>query len=274
MTSFERMKGLAVLAAALFLCAVGAPQRQVMPWMCLERCGENVDADLGQLLAIGSETVGAVSIEAYDLVYGAHIKDCGYARVGPKLRDAGFEVYPMITTANIAKLRDLWLAPDQFIDEALAVAAANDWITGFNVDFEPEGGDPPTQDDAQRYVAFLDAFARRLHAKGFRLTVDIANWSVFWNNTALARTAVDRFMMMDTYVGNITRFESLVSSRVASFGVDHLGVGLETLPSYTPDDIRARFDIIRRYGVYNVDIWMTPIPETWVPIIRDFVAGK
>jgi len=263
-----------VLIAVLVVCAcvIEAKQRYACPWMCLERCGEDVETDLQAILNLGPSVYNYVSIEAYDLDWGATIKDCGYSRVGPRLVNAGIKVMPMITTANIGKLRDLWNDMDGFIAKAMDVARNNkDWITGFNIDFEPEGGEEPTYNDAVNYANFLDKFAKSLHAEGFILTVDIAQWSNIWQDDLLSETAVDRFITMQTYTLNLDDFKYIVKYRLAHYGTAKFGVGLYTGNGFSAADIKARLDFVRDCDIDTVAIWDTPVPSDWAPYMKAFV---
>jgi len=262
--------GIAIFA--ICVCLTQGKQHYACPWMCLERCNENVEADLEEILRLGPSVYNYVSIEAYDLDWGATITDCGYSRVGPKLINAGIKVMPMITTANIGKLRDLWNDMDGFIAKAMNVARQNkDWITGFNIDFEPEGGEDPTYNDAVNYANFLDKFARALHAEGFILTVDIAQWSNLWQDELLSQTSVDRFITMQTYTLNLDDFKYIVKYRLANYGVSKFGVGLDTWVGFSGEDIKARLDFVRECGIDTVAIWATPVPSDWVPYVKEFV---
>jgi len=261
--------GLAVIA--LCLCLTEASKRGVMPWMCLERCGENIQSDLKEILRLGPSVFPSVSIEAFDLTWGAAIKDCGYSRVGPELHKAGIMVQPMITTANIGKLRDLWKNPDGFIKQAMAVARNNKgWITGFNIDFEPEGGETPTHNDAANFASFLNKFGKALHAEGFKLTVDIANWSPLFEDALLAKADVDRFITMSTYSVGIERFEQIVKDKANAYG-SKAGIGLSTSYHFTGADVKARLAIVRKYKIDTFAIWQAPVPSDWVPYLKSFV---
>jgi len=257
------------------VCLTEAKQRYTCPWMCLERCHENVETDLAEILRLGPSVYNFVSIEAYDLDWGANIKDCGYSRVGPQLVNAGIKVMPMITTANIGKLRDLWKDVDGFINQTMQVALSNkDWITGFNVDFEPEGGEAPTYDDAVKYADFLDRLAKALHGEGFILTVDIANWSNLWQDDLLAKTAVDRFITMQTYTLNLDDFKYIVKYRLAHYGTSKFGVGLYTGNGFSAADIKARVDFVLECDIDTIAIWDTPIPADWAPYMKDFLSNN
>jgi len=261
-----------IAVLAVCVCLSQAKQRVACPWMCLERCGEDVETDLAEILRLGPSVFNYVSIEAYDLDWGASIKDCGYSRVGPRLANAGIKVMPMITTANIGKLRDLWQDMDGFIKQAMNEARNNkDWITGFNIDFEPEGGEEPTYDDAVQYANFLDKFAKALHAEGFTLTVDIAQWSNLWQDELLVQTDVDRFITMQTYTLDLDDFKYIVKYRLAHYGTGKFGVGLDTDVGFTGEDIKARLDFVRDCGIDTIGIWETPVPSDWVPYVKAFV---
>jgi len=264
--------GLVVFAVCVCFC--DAAKRGVMPWMCLERCGEKIEQDLAEVIRLGPSVFPAVSIEAYDLDFGASIKDCGYSRVGPKLTAAGIKVQPMITTANINKLRDLWKDPKGFVAQAMTVARDNkSWITGFNIDFEPEGGEDPTHEDAANFANFLDLFGKALHAEGFTLTVDIANWSPLFEDALLAKADVDRFITMSTYSVNLERFTEIVKDKAAAYGIK-AGIGISTSYGFTGKDIKARLDVVREAKLDTFAIWQVPVPSDWDEYIKDFVAGN
>jgi len=259
---------------ALCVCLAEAGKRGVMPWMCLERCGENIKSDLDEIVRLGPSVFPSVSIEAFDLDWGANIKDCGYSRVGPQLVNAGIMVQPMITTANIGKLRDLWKDPKGFISQAMNVARNNKgWITGFNIDFEPEGGEDPTHQDAVNFANFLDLFAKALHAEGFYLTVDIANWSPLFEDDILAKTDVDRFITMSTYSVGLDRFKEIVKDKAAAYG-KKAGIGLSTSYHFTGEDVKARLDVVRQANIDTFAIWQAPVPSDWDPYLKAFVSGN
>jgi len=251
-------------------------KRTVMPWMCLERCGEDIDTDLAEIIRLGPSVYPVVSIEAYDLDWGASITDCGYSRVGPQLVNAGIKVQPMITTANIDKLRELWQDIPGFVDKAMAVARSNkDWISGFNVDFEPETGDPPTEKDAWNFANFVDLFARALHQEGFNLTVDIAGCFSLFDNDLLASTPVDRFITMSTYAVGIDDFKAIVKALYNQYYGPKLGVGLCTGTGMTADQIQSRLDYVRLFDdIDYIGIWDTPVPSEWTPVIKAFVNNN
>jgi len=269
-------KTFSVFVVAVLLClqCATAGKRGVMPWMCLERCGEKIESDLAGIIQAGKSVFPSVSIEAYDLDYGATIKDCGYSKVGAKLVENGIHVQPMITTANINKLRDLWKDPKGFISQAMGVAHNNSkWITGFNIDFEPEGGDDPTHDDAVNFANFVDLFGKALHADGFYLTVDIANWCALFEDDLLTKVDADRFITMSTYSVNLERFGEIVKDKATVYG-PKAGIGLSTSYGWSADDVKQRLDIVRQANIDTFAIWQAPVPSDWYPYLKDFVSGN
>lgn len=268
---------LLVLWLASLSVAAAATAGTVMPWMCLERCSEDVAADLGQLLQLGKSSVPAVSFEAWDLYDGPSLKWNGFTDVSPMLRSQGFGTWAMITSANITKMRALFATPDRFIAEAITAGQTRGYV-GFNIDFEP--GPNTTAADAGPYAQFLQTFGEQLAKANLLLSVDVASWSPLWGNFSLLSkvSSVSRFITMDTYCGNFTTFERLFQKAVAAFGVEKVGIGLETVnPNtnvpFSDAEVQERFQMIIDGGIQFVGIWMTPLPANFIPWIQKFVAG-
>ena len=83
-----------------------SPRFRAMPWMCLERCGDDIAADLKEMSDHRHELT-AVSYEAFDLGDASTLIDNGFTNVGPTLNAMGLKTYPMITTVNITRIRTL-----------------------------------------------------------------------------------------------------------------------------------------------------------------------
>lgn len=268
---------LTCLVAVLAITANTAEgKRRVMPWMCLERCKENITNDLAQLHRIKG-ILSAVSFEAYDLDFGAVLKDNGFTRVFSEIRGMGLEGIAMITTANMNKVRELWTNTSYFIDQAVAEIVRQDY-DGYNIDFEPSSGPTPTEEDAKLFAKFVDDFAKRLHSigRGYKLSVDVAMWSPLLDYDLLAATEVDTVMTMDTYCGDDSLFLTRVDNAVEKIGLKKLGIGLEivnpnTGKPFTEEQMKLRFDKIKASDVGEIDIWECPIPELWLPYLEDFV---
>lgn len=274
MKKFAFLTGIFVIIALTANTAEG--KRRVMPWMCLERCHENITSDLAQLHKI-KDLLTAVSFEAYDLDFGSVLKDNNFTRVFDEIREMGLEGIAMITTANMDKIRELWQNTTYFIDQAVAEISRKGY-DGYNIDFEPSSGPTPTEEDAKLFAAFVDEFAKRLHAvgRGFKLSVDVASWSPLLDYELLTATEVDTVMTMDTYCGNDDLFLTRVDAAVEKIGLEKLGIGLEivnpnTGQPFTEEQMQLRFDKIKSADVKEIDIWECPIPELWLPYIEDFI---
>eukprot|EP01114_Cavostelium_apophysatum_P018627 TRINITY_DN5809_c0_g2_i1.p1 TRINITY_DN5809_c0_g2~~TRINITY_DN5809_c0_g2_i1.p1 ORF type:complete len:288 (+),score=52.48 TRINITY_DN5809_c0_g2_i1:70-933(+) len=264
-------------------------QKRVMPWMCLEKCGQNISSiqsDLKELI-LYKESVTGVSFEAYELGPNAEFVVENITEVGPFLSGAGFETYGMISSCVMCptavccypsdfleRMRKLFNNPTPFINAALAEISDKGY-TGYNVDMEPTAG--ATEEDAQNYAAFLSEFADALHAIDKKLTVDIANWNPIWNWTLISQSSVDRIFLMSTYAGNFTAFEKYLKQAVNEIDPQKLGIGLETIDDDTNEpfseaELQERFQMLAEYDIQEIDLWRTPIPLNFCPFIEDFLA--
>jgi len=66
-----------------------------------------------------------------------------FTDVNPTLKTLGLKRYPMITTVDIAKFRQLCNNPTRFIASAIEIANREGY-TGYNIDFEPNIAGTPT----------------------------------------------------------------------------------------------------------------------------------
>lgn len=112
-----------------------------------------------------------------------------------------------------------------------------------------------------------------MHAKGKRLTVDVATWSVIWNLTALASTQVDRILTMSTYTNSSSSYFANLGMALEAVPLQMLGIGFECDLTLSPAALAARIDDMLVAGVQEIDIWRTPIPDYWWPQIARFVSG-
>ena len=182
------------------------------------------------------------------------------------------ETWPMITTANLGYLRELFENMDGFISDAVSEAVSKGF-TGYNIDFEPT--DKATRQDAENYAVFLDRFADALHQHDVLLSVDIASWNEFWDFQRIANTSVDRVITMDTYAGGFETFKMRLEKAVSLIGVDKLGVGImrvnpNTRQPLTDKELTDRFELMKKHGIQELDIWDMPIPQNYVPFLKQF----
>lgn len=289
---FTLTVALILLAAAACLCSVttddGASashtpaRKRVMPWMCLERCGDNSTSITAQLHALAQhrELISGVSFELFNLGAEGTLVANNLTQVLPFLQTAGFKTYPMISSYPYPPqfldwMRYVFDNPKPFITTCVQTAV-KEGFSGYNVDWEPASG-VPTADDAKRYAHFLTEFAEALHAAGKELTVDFAGWSTIWDYESLNASKADRLLCMGTYTPNFDSFLRQFQKAVASISLDKLGIGLETVNEsennrpLTDQEWEERFDMIIAKGIQEIDIWKTPIPDNMWKFIAKFV---
>jgi len=243
-----------------------------MPWMCLERCGEDISPDLAELQA-NSASLTAVSFEDYDLGPNSAFIINNFTNVNDDIHNMGLLAFPMITTVNLTWLRELFAKPEPFIQAAVQRAQEQNH-DGYNIDFEPT--DAATDEDAMQFANFLTQFADSLHQVDKNIGVCVASWNTFWNFTALSQSSVDKVITMDTYAGGFSDFASALQFAYSHVDLQKLGVGLITS---NPDNnqpfsiaqLKERFELIESYGVNEIDIWDTPIPNTFWPFLQNFI---
>jgi len=259
----------------VFLSVVQAKNSLV--WLCLERCpGFDFNTDLSMLKEHKSDIqwvshenwqVGDKGQFQFATHNGANVSD-----VGPKIAEAGFPLFPMLTSANIVAMRILFAGPQSFIAEAIATAKKNHYI-GYHIDFEPEHG--VVKGDAMLYANFVDNFAKALHSEGMILGIDIATWSVLWDFELLGKTAVDKIYTMATYTNNITHIAQEVKILVDSVGLSKAAIGfdsditkVDTWPGILP--------ILKQNRIDYVGLWRDnqPIPAAYFKFISEFLSAE
>jgi hypothetical protein len=272
----------------LLLALVGASlaQRMVMPWMCLEDCGNSakeIAEQVSNLTAPGAPFTHA-SPEDWDLcVNGTICKNSKRSSVSRLLAAAGLGVHAMIVSWNLDAIRAAFAAPAAFIASVEnQLLAAEPAVTGVNLDLEPHGSNPPvgpvpTAADAAAYAAFLNVFADAMHARSPRIevSIDIATWTKFWDYSLLNTTRVDYICDMESYNADIGFFEKQVDFARAQISHDKYVVGLATTHESGPQsgkpfnvtELQWRFDFLKARGLQKVAIWDTPIPDLWLPFL-------
>jgi len=240
-----------------------------MPWMCLEICGFNHEQIESHLLQIKnySNSLSGVSYEAFALQAGSTFTDLQLTNVQSNISSYGLETWPMIVSDNITELRELFENPAPFVTAAINTAK-NLKFTGYNIDFEPAVN--ATTEDAIKYAAFITNFANELHALGFKLSADVATWSYFWNLPLLSNTTIDKLMYMETYVTNTTLWEIEFKTGITQIVNNKLGIGLECDVYVSTSDLDIRFQYIANSNINEIDIWKSPIPQSWWPFIEKF----
>jgi hypothetical protein len=139
------------IVISIFVCflsssfVVGNGQKIVMPWACLEICGDDIRNDFQQIqehapLPIGDGSLTSISYEMYQLGSDSTLIALNLTDVTSlALNDWKMGAFPMIISVNISNLRSLWSNPQPFIDSAINEASKYSF-SGFNIDFEPRYG--------------------------------------------------------------------------------------------------------------------------------------
>lgn len=268
------------LLAALLL-ASSAQAKFVMPWMCLERCGDNstdIAQQLQQLRANVTDFTG-VSFEIFNLGNNSALLPNNLTQVASAVNSMGLQSWAMVSSYPyppwfLLAMRQVFADPAPFIAQCVA-AAQSHGLTGFNIDWEPTtgaGAPDPTPADTAAYAQFLDTLARGLHAHGIAVSVDVATWSPIWNLTAIAATAVDYVMTMNTYTSDWTTFQKELALSVAQIPLSKLVVGLEPSDGLSAQEVAQRFTALTAAGVHQIALWRTPIPDVWWPYLNAFAA--
>eukprot|EP01100_Stratorugosa_tubuloviscum_P000240 TRINITY_DN104_c3_g2_i1.p1 TRINITY_DN104_c3_g2~~TRINITY_DN104_c3_g2_i1.p1 ORF type:complete len:278 (-),score=129.90 TRINITY_DN104_c3_g2_i1:153-986(-) len=259
---------LLILSILSILSFVYAKNR-VMPWMCLERCGDTQSQIVQQLDDISNNKLylSAVSFELYNLGPQSTLVVNNFTNVLPYIKSTGLESYAMISSYPYPPdfldwMHQLFQNPQPFIDTCIKEAQTRGF-TGFNVDFEPTT--TATNQDAQDYANFLTKFANALHQVGKKLTVDAATWNPIWNYTLLGQTSVDRICIMSTYTNNDSSFLKNLDLAVSQIPLSKLGIGIENDwdPQLTEDQVELRFTSTQQAGVNEIDIWKMPMPSSF-----------
>ena len=266
----------------------GASRKTVMAW--LTGCGANW-TDCADFILRGPAkgAVNAVSagglIELNSTDWTLHAADSETIANWKRVWGSGIRTFPVIGAGgNITSLRPLFAKANitAFATSAAAVVAELGFA-GLNLDFEPAtfvhepamDGPNPSVVDGLGFAALVDATAKALHKVGKTLSVDTqtvvgACWSDpgpanhtwdlrpcpwirrFFNHDALAASAVDRTITMDTYTTNSTAWPYVIYYMQKYYNIEDIGWGLYTTSSgwghtlphgQTAHEIISDFDI-------------------------------
>jgi hypothetical protein len=255
--------------------------RFVMPWMCLEDCGQNatnIAAQLQQFKDWGVFT--DVSFEDWTLGPNMTLIKGKRTRVSPELAAMGLGRQAMVVGVNLSDMRAVFEAPGAFIDAVTTLVVSEENLTAINLDWEPgQGTGPnPTPADGAAYAAFLNVFADAMHHIGMKVSVDIATWTPFWNYALLGATRVDQLCDMETYNANFTFFEQQVAFAQTHISPEQLVVGLMTTHDSGPKqglpfstaELAERFEFLANRSVHQIAMWDSPLQDNWLQFLRAF----
>lgn len=252
-----------------------------MPWLCLERCGDN-SADISMQLkqfAVNSSVLNAAAFELFNLGPNSTLVVNNLTQVAGTLHGDGIPTFAMVSSYPyppdfLLWMRQVFANPAPFID-ACITAAKQYSLTGFNIDWEPTDGNgapKPTKQDAADYVTFLDTFSKAMHGAGLKATVCVATWSEIWDIPAIAATEIDLIMDMETYTEDWTTWQTELADELATIPAAKLVVGLETVKDsngqpYSTAELAQRFGALKAAGVRSIGVWRSGIPGNWWPFL-------
>jgi hypothetical protein len=245
-------------------------------WMCLERCGDNTSNITSQLYQIenNKSSFKSISFELYNLGPNSSLVINNLTQVASTINSMSLESFAMVSSYPyppefISYMRQVFLNPQPFIDSCI-VAAKENRLTGFNIDWEPVTDDV-TADDASNYAIFLDTFALEMHKHNLKASVDVGTWSPIWNLTAISNTNVDQIITMNTYTNKKKTWFETFNDVIDIIPKDKLVIGLESDIDLSNSDLILRFDQLRRHDVKKIAIWRSPIPDSWWPYLNEYM---
>jgi hypothetical protein len=254
----------------------------VMPWMCLERCGNTTAAQvmkhIDQIVA-NSDIISAVCFERFNLgPNGSLVINSNLTNVAPILRKHNFTTVAMVSSWPYPHdfldwMRSVFADPEMF-SIRLAAALVNEGIDGVNIDWEPTVD--ATAQDAADYAKFLASLRGILALFGKFVSVDVATWNPVWNFTQLsdamtpskASAAQGYVVSMNTYARPDWLFLEELTNVTRVVAADALVVGIETWPQLTSVNVSLRCKSMKEHGVTRVGVWDMPLPDIWWSLLR------
>eukprot|EP01029_Cantina_marsupialis_P030098 TRINITY_DN795_c0_g2_i1.p1 TRINITY_DN795_c0_g2~~TRINITY_DN795_c0_g2_i1.p1 ORF type:complete len:311 (+),score=75.69 TRINITY_DN795_c0_g2_i1:99-935(+) len=256
--------------------------KQIMPWLCLERCGGTSKSIAQNLAEIRDhkKSLSAVSFEMYNLGANQTLVLNDLTRVHTYIKGLGLETVAMISSYPYPKeffgwMKEVFANPMPFIQTCITEAKKQGFTT-YNVDWEPTNKESVSAQDATDYANFLDIFAKEMHKHQLKVTVDIASWSPIWDPKKIGATAVDQVISMSTYTGTFTTWERHVETLVASVPLEKLSIGLmndkntHTGKPYTHDELIPVFDKLKQHNIQSISLWKMAIQDEWWPFLSEF----
>jgi len=252
----------------------------LMPWMCLERCGDNstdIQYQIQQLTVNISKFTG-VSFEDYNLGPNSTLIKNNLTQVASLIpntlqRWAMVSSYPY-PPEFLYWMRDVFANPQPFINSCLA-AAQTENLTGFNIDWEPTSGNgapTPTPEDTINYSQFLHTFSQAMHQHGLLTSVDVATWSPIWNYTLIGQTDIDYICTMGTYTSDDTTWYNQFNYGIQNLPTEKYVVGLEIDDNINTTSLQYRFQAIKQANIRQIAIWRMTLPDFWWSFIDTFVG--
>jgi hypothetical protein len=103
-------------------------------------------------------------------------------------------------TSDVRDYRRLFAADPQHLAEQLAALGRQHGLSGWNMDLEPQKGNPASvASDALRYSTWAQKVRPNLHDVGLRFTTAVAGWGAMIADYEVISRGFDRLMDMSTY---------------------------------------------------------------------------
>jgi len=169
-------------------------------------------------------------------------------------------------------LRALYAHPQPYIDSFVTMAKAEGW-SGMQLDAEWRPWHNLTI--ALATYNLFNTLADGLHAHGLRFTAAVQSVTDAWGfkpdaqlDVLLASTRA-KLCVMDSYYGGVGRVLDSIDFYAQRVPTGLLGIGMSSRErTPTVDGFVARFHALRQAGIREVDMFVMPINETWLPWLR------
>jgi hypothetical protein len=170
--------------------------------------------------------------------------------------------------------------PNATIAAAVSLALQHNW-SGYNIDDESHTAPRGTPAEFRAWVQFINAFSNGLHQHGLQLTADVQSVTLPWKyqpsdelTQLLTDSTIDRWINMDTYYFSTGRFMDALDyySNVA-MPAAKCGVGMLNRKDISDDGYVARFHAIQNSGVLELDMFIMPISDNFLPFLWKFKNG-
>eukprot|EP01127_Copromyxa_protea_P015276 TRINITY_DN4371_c0_g1_i1.p1 TRINITY_DN4371_c0_g1~~TRINITY_DN4371_c0_g1_i1.p1 ORF type:complete len:105 (-),score=12.69 TRINITY_DN4371_c0_g1_i1:63-377(-) len=103
--------------------------------------------------------------------------------------------------------------------------------------------------------------------------MDINAQFPLFNNTILSNTAVDRFILMDTYAPGFPFFLKGINHGLEYYPPSRLGMGFYYC-GYNTTELSVRMGTASMLGIDELDIWAAPVSQDWLNYFSKFLRSQ
>jgi len=253
----------------------------------------------GYMVFCGSDFLADGTITLNETMYEQY---CNPLRLAVEAKNAEFHMcLGTVPPAAIAN-------PSVTIESAVQMALKHNW-SGYNIDDESHGAPFGTIEEAKVWIQFINTFADGLHKHGLQLTADVQSVTKPWKfqpaaelTMLLSTSTIDRWINMvrkfyppkhlikrtpslthhsfiryvpqDTYYFSTGRLlDALDYYSQFAMPSEKCGVGMKNRVDITYDGYQARFHAIETSGVLELDMFIAPISDAFLPYLWKFKTG-